>query len=1515
MADDSTGVYVSDYYKYQGSTKLSEATAEYDKKKEKKKKSFGEVLGKAYSGISNAINKAKDAYASVKNGIESVKSGIENAKNSLMDQLSEFQKKYNLTTLLEKVGLGADNPLMKALSDKFGLSPSILDNWATSLASGITSFAEDFISDINPLQMAAIFKSFTDFNLYDKVMLNTVVKPLSKIPNMGFIGSAEGQLNYMNELLKVCLTYDLPETLEYLDDFNSTTYSSLNTMYRRGNYSAKLGCCTVPRYICKQLYKEYKANTTGTINDSEYKAFTCKWMIVSIFKDVLVYGYSNFTLPEFNRFIDDCPGILDNFSYYGISDTTFNGKFKIDDNDIDIIAPIVTMDYDRYVKQNTINNDRYFKDPGLDHDTYSSNSDSWSLNKRYIDVRNSFIKTIYIKMAKDPDVPTVNRLVNESLHKRLSKDSLITFQKANMAATKTFSSSSTGKAIFGAITSIANGGLTDSLGLYTILNKLQAKVLKTPEAVFGGKSTDIFLNLSQLSENVGKYNNYDIIENNTEEEIEKAKNSYAEEAFNDILPSVYKTINATITDFMCINVTGLTNSEMNSQINKLYNKNPGYKSTDNFKRMRLNNATNSYSISNDFLLYTLKKDLYDILSIADKNTIKLYSLAYYMVINYSDKYSLEALCSMYGEDVVDIIYKTNNDGEKVLDSNGDPIILSTKSYPKQDTELEKILKSLVDTIKQIVNYCKSINSGKKYTVHFNNMGIGSKVSDLNNIVAYSVLGKSNKPILTDPNKDYVFIGWTSDINTEEIIDFDNTYITKDTTFYAVWEEADYYVTYAKLSKENNSTLTEDVIATIDHRNGYIIFPIKISEITNENRYIISLDISTGATSDVNTGYIVVLDKAKAGSTVKVSNIYGNYRTYFIQYVEVDNDKKRIAYISNTANLYNFNSAELSFTSTSTKNIIVSLNKSGYTFKGWYYDKSFNGTAINSINTSKQDTFIILYACIVEDVYNITYKDKYGTKFTGKHENGYPTKATFRKNIKLDTPTRNDSVFVGYHRDYQCADDVEYIIPKFSVTEDITLYADWMDSESYQIKYGTFVLNGLEFKLSDLVFYTKFILENKTKIMVTSSGLNLFSLNGAKLRKIDIDGTYTLPLGVAHIPDIETFIVATRNIKTGKRAVYYSTDNCISWNFLTYTDGADLKFFVGTGYQTLDNIKFFKKLIYQSHILEIKDNTVSVNDTSIYDNENIVGWDEDMSVAGMAITVDKSLYLLFNDKDIIQIEDVDIVENSDSSIIRPEKENISGYIISGTSDTSKYEIDTVNIGSAYNNTRYDTDVDDDFDINDEASVISVLSNSKENRITVYTYRNAGRLRYIPDSDGGNTIIYDESKSDMWEWRSEEDSNILKLANYDTKGLYVPSILKPIEEITLERYDGLTKTIPENNKPWSDDLIADKSEVIEIDGVKVYKGRDTITPSEDFTNYSDTDIVGVDYIAMAEESQNKAAEAFKEMYPSEPITDDKTGKITYGKLTKDFYEYITGGYKQDNTLQEKVKHNKEGSEEDA
>ena len=1514
MADDSTGVYVSDYYKYQGSTKLSESTAEYDQKKTKKKKSFGDSIASGFNAAMNAVNKAKNAVAKAKNTVNStiasVKSGLDNAKNSLMGKLSEFQSKYNLSNLFEKIGLGADNPLMK-LAASFGLSPSILDNWATDLASGVTSFAEDFISEVNPLQMAGIFKAFTEYALYDKVMLNTVVKPLSKIPNLGFIGSGSGQLNYNNELLKCCLYYDLPKTLEYLDDFNDTKYTSRNLMYRRGNFAAKLGSCKVARYVCEQLYGEYKSNTTGTASDNDTKAFAIKQMIVSIFKDTVVYGYSNFGTSEFNKFVNTCPNILKDFSYYGTTDTTFNGKYLISESDMDVLAPIVVCDYDRYVKLSSPSKN-FFKDPGLDYNTYLSESDTWSLNKKYINVRNSFIKTLYIKMAMDPDIPTVNRLVHKALHKRLSYNSLTTFQRAKMDALNTTSNTGTGKVIIGAVNAFANGGLTDGLGLNMILWKLQyKKILKTPEELFGyGTSSEKLLTLSQMTKDVGKFNNYDI--SDTTDDVELTIESYAKDAFNNILPDVYKTINATIDDFIVINSTGLTSSELQTKINKLYSKNSAFVPTDTFRKMKLNLTNNSYTIVNDFLLYSVHKDNYDGLDQTDKDTIILYSLAYYIITNYAYKYSLESMCSMYGENITDVTYQTNDDGELVLDSDGNPIVLSSRTYPKQDEDLKKILQLLADTIKQIVNYYKSIISGKKYTIKFDNMGIGNTVNDINNVSAYTILGKSNEPVLSDINKEYIFIGWTTDVATEDIVDFDNTYITEDVTYYAVWKEADYFVTYAKLSVENNSTLTEDIIATIDNRNGYIIFPIKTCELTDRNRYIISLDISAGATADVNTGYPVILDTGKSGSMIKVTNPYGNYRTYYLQYVEVDDDKKRIAYITNTANLYNFSSSELSFNESDTKRINVSLSKSGYTFKGWYYSSSLNGSKVSEIPITKEGSFIVLYPSITEDVYAISYKDKYGSKFSGKHTESYPIKATFKASTKLDTPTRDDYVFIGYHRNYQCTDDVISVLPKFSITSDITLYAEWLDSNLYQAKYGTYTINGLEFKLTDLIFYTKYILENKTKFVVTSSGLNLFSLNGAKIKKVDIDGTYVLPLGISHIPDINTFFVATRNVKTGKRSVYYSVDNGLNWELLAHVNNVDLQFFVGTGYQTLDNIKFFKKLIYQTFVLEIQNNEVTINGETLYNKNNVSEWEDGASLIGMAITIDKSLYLLFNDLDIIQITDVDISQKENGSIISPNIDDVNDYTITGTSDTSKYEIDTVNMGSAYNNTRYDTSVDDDFDINDTASVMAVLDNNKETRITINTYRNAGRLSYIPDGEGGNTIVYDESKPDMWVWETEKDSPILKLANYDSKGLYIPSILKPIEEVTLERYDGNIKTIPENLKPWSDDLVADKSEVEEINGNIVYKGRDAITPSDDFTKYNDT--TGVDYSAMAKESQNNSAEEFKKLYPSEPMTDDTTGKTTYGEITSAFYEYITEGYKQDNNLQEKARLDKEGSSDD-
>lgn len=1508
---NDTGVYFSDYYKTQGSAKLSEATTEYESKKTKKKKSFGEVVGKAVSGITSVVNKTTSTIATAKNTInstiDSVKSGIESFQKGLMDGLSDFQSKYNLTNLLEKVGLGADNPIMQALSS-IGLSPSILDNWATDLASGITSFADEFISDISPLQMMGIFKSFTDFNLYDKALLNTVVIPLSKLPDMGFIGSGEGQINYLNELLKCCLHYDLPETLEYLDEFNGTLYNSENKMYRRGNYAAKVGCYAVPQYVCEKLYSEYKENVTGTASDDPAKAFACKQMIVSIFKDVLVHGYSNFTPSAFDRFVDSCSDILKNYSYYGTTDATFNGKFLISDSDIDTLAPIVTVDMDRYIKMNRSYRS-YFKDPGLDYPT-SENSSDWTANVKYIDVRNSFIKTLYVKMANDSDVPTPNRLVNTPLHKRLSKTCLTTFQKSYLKATKTMSNNRIGKNAIKVINVVANGGMTDSLGIYNVLVKLQNRILKTPEEVFGGVGGSSFLNLTQLTNDVGEWNNYDTTEDTSIDKEEKESNirNIANDEFNSLLPTAYKAIDASITDFMAINITGLKNNEIQALVNKLRGINSSYVLCDTFRVMRLDINSATYSIVNEYQLYTLKKDKYSELGQAFKHVIQLWSLAYYMVTNYSEWYSFGALCSMYGEDKVTKIYKTNDDGEQVLDEKGNSILLSTSTSPTEDKELKEILEKLYDKIIEITNYCKSIISGKEYTMTFNNMGIGESPVAITNIKSYSVLGQEYSPTLTDPNNNFIFIGWTKDVLTEELFDFNNSYIIEDITLYAVWMKAENFITNAKLAKTNNSTLADDIYATIDNVNGCIIFPIKTKEKTDGDRYIISLNTSVKSTSDINTGDIVILDKNRDGTRINVTSDHGNTKSYYLRYVEVEDNSKRISYSVENANLINYADSELSFSSDSTKNISITLSKFGYEFKGWYYNSTLEGTKVESIDKTNENDFIILYPLFVEKSYDISYFDKYGTRFTGVHETEYPTKVTYANNVKLDNPTKENYVFMGWHLNYQCTDEVVDTIPRFSVSNNINLYADWMDAELWQNRFGFYIVNGLKFKLTDLVFYTKYILEDKTKFVVTSSGLGLFTLNGKKIKTVDIAGSKVVPLGVAHIPNINTFFVATRNIGNGKRSIYFSSDNGNTWSLLTHINGVDLSFFVGTGYQTIDNIKFFKRLIYQSFVLEVENNSINVNDQVLYDNNNVEDWYEDYKLEGIAITIDKSLYLLFNDKDIIQITDVDIKQDKDLNIIKPNVEDVKSNVVSGTADTTKYEIDKTNIGSAYNNTRYNNDVDDDFDINDISAVTTVLSNNKEDRIKVYTFRNAGRLQYIPDGTGGNIINYDESKPDLWVWQSEEDETILKLANYDTKGLYVPSILKPIEEVTLERYDKSSKSLNDTTEKWSDDLVSDKSEVIEIDGNIVYKGHDPITPSSEFLDYSDTSVGDVDYVAMAVETQEKAASEYKNIYPSEPITDDKTGKITYGKISKDFYEYITKYYKNDNTLQEQYKHEK-------
>ena len=64
--------------------------------------------------------------------------------------------------------------------------------------------------------------------------------------------------------------------------------------------------------------------------------------------------------------------------------------------------------------------------------------------------------------------------------------------------------------------------------------------------------------------------------------------------------------------------------------------------------------------------------------------------------------------------------------------------------------------------------------------------------------------------------------------------------------------------------------------------------------------------------------------------------------------------------------------------------------------------------------------------------------------------------------------------MGYHKDISCNDTPIKRLPRLSVTSDVSLYANWMDKDAYNVLYGAVPFKGINIHVLDLLFYTTFV---------------------------------------------------------------------------------------------------------------------------------------------------------------------------------------------------------------------------------------------------------------------------------------------------------------------------------------------------------------------------------------------------------------------------------------------------------
>jgi len=1492
-----------DKYVESGETTAS-TTDVYDKSVDQKNKS---------NWIKGVAKKAKGLIAagqSIYGEVSDAAGRLQSSYNSFVSGAAALSKKANLDSLLKKLGLG-DNKLLKALSSKFGLKSGLFDSWASDLVNAGMSFANTMMADIGNGILQGLYSKLNNENVFDKVILNSVVKPLRY---------AGANPNYKNTLLRACLESDMPKCLDYLDGYNSTKYLHTNNMWRRGIYAGKRGCWKVSKYIIEELNDQYTKYNNGTATGDEDIAFWYKSKMVEIFKCNIVYGYSNFDEDSFLDLSNVNTKVLRNYSYYGDNDITFNKKYKISSAEINTIAKLVNVNKFGADGNNKSSFKGGWNDPGAGTNIDVSN---FSHIKKYIDPRNGNIKKLYVIMAAGSDEV---RLVNEPLYKRLKYPMLDMLSKStskmidSMLKSKTYNDL---RYLFDTNGDKNGEGFVAGL-IHNALKELQrVKALRTMDDIYKSRST-----LNNKETEIGDFVPYVAPSTPTSTTSTDTSTTQLEEeaAIDKIIKdgvvddAAFEAIGASSSDFKILNVTGMTPDQQTSAISSLIGSNTSLTLADTRALNKFSDTELSYSNTNIFVLYSSKTSNYTGTTEANKERIFKQLVAMDMLKNYASKYSIEALKSWYGSTTLDPIYEKDANGNIIYDANENGIVLGHSKVSTPDPVLSEFLDKFKDIANSIKKYYSDKAGSDKYTVKFDNQGIGETPNPIVDITPYSTL--SSKPMdLTDESHKFVFLGWSKDPLSEEVFNYATSFITEDLVLYAIWEEANNFILEAKLLKENNSTLDETVYATIDHSTKSIYFPIKTKEKTSGS-YVINISGAKGAACSVVTGSSVFITP-DGQQNIMVTDIYGEQWLYSLKLVEVPNDAKRIAYITKEATISGISDSKLYLKSNS-QNIDltgISASRVGCNFNGWTLMSDGTGK-ITELAYESIASFQLVYAKVVEQEYAISYNDRLGLSFSGKHQSNYPTKYTYRSGAKLDTPEKDGYQFLGYYSDPSCEENsLLRNIPKFYGQSNIAIYADWMEQSLYDAQQNGIVVEGYTIDLAKIVFYTRYVVEGGEQWVVTNTGLARYTSVGDKISqaRIDVDNT---PLGISYVSNAGIFLCITKTSR-GKINLYVSKDRGANWTWVSDVTDLKFQFFSGTGFETIEYLTFYLRLIYQGILFELKDNKIYANDNLFIDSNNVPML-EGLTISGVSVTIDGAFYLLVIGHGVIKItfkdftiESIVDTENNNAIIVpAPNKENITSEQVRVWRDTDSYTIDTASVGSAYNNINANaagSELNDDFDIDDPEIVANILRNARDVKVVIRTFRNASRLTYKTSSDGKLVPVYGPNDPGDWIWEENPDTvqedntpPVLWLAGYNNQGKYIPDISNPKEEVVLELRD---TAIIKECVIKDGDLFKYHNETITPDNYKYYIGwnkndgsaRGLILTASYMNNYwnqpnkqSEDWEVKIDKYEMVEDEHGVYHKRFFTTN-NEDDTNNKVNKFYINpEGSSDFQEYRSNNY---------------------
>ena len=1013
----------------------------------------------------------------------------------------------------------------------------------------------------------------------------------------------------------------------------------------------------------------------------------------------------------------------------------------------------------------------------------------------------------------------------------------------------------------------------DDLNLYALWKVKESSSESGEESGSGSSSSES--NASSSSTTVRNSKTKDELDSDSDDIIAKTVK----------LPSAFTKAGISLKDIKALDSNGLSSSDLSAKISSLSIE--GF--TNHFEDKSLikySALSASYDSSNENCLHPfktyMKSEPSSELSDDEKKTIVYYTIAAHLVKEYASEYSVNTISGFFGTTTFINTYKTDDDGTKELDDDGNYIILSVKKVNTPDSDLKEALEAFKEAAEKIKANYVSAKGSSKYRVEFDLCGIAEDMFEEENpelvngfeTKAYSSIYKY-KPI-NPYQKGFVFKGWSTDPLGGILWDWYRDTITDNTTLYAIWTLSENYIKSINIPKSKNPTVAYTVYGTIDEENKLILFPMKLEELPTDKRFFFKLSLPYGCTSDVSETEKILMRPADEtvsgdigyGEDITITDSDNQEKTYSLKFVTIPTANSKLAFLSDGGTLNKELTSEDLSTNEGKINSanLPACTKSGYEFKNW---KNSLGETVDgemSLVTSSMDTFESVYE---EKIYTVTYKDKADVDFTGTHGSDPVETIKYSKSYKLDTPTRSGYVFKGYYLDMACEGKAVKVLNRYNYTDNVVLYAKWISiEEEAATSEDGITIDGVTIDLTNTIFYNTLIFDNGETWSISTSGINAYSSSGTFLRRMRVGGSVYIPLGLTFSKDGNSVIaiVRHRTRNDDSAIVYFTKDKGITLEKAFELEEIDVPISETALSQSVGGLSFYKTIIYQDHTYSIAHTKKSYR--IVCDDEYIlmtsyttgVKATQNKVIEGLSVTVSGDLYVLFTgcgvikftgwtpifgDDGIPELEDFD--DESGSTISQTKRRSdftsdpVAGYI------SGFYNVDNENIGFPENSTRQPVLMDDDIDLTDADAIARVNEYNRSKYKYIKTFEKAGN---------SEDNVFEELWK--WSWGISKAGVILSKNSYiiENMGKFRPTTAK---ERKLIKFETASNSIYKAINKTDDVEVIRKVQMTE-DNCQYYIGWTRVIYKENGTDILETIKITKDYL----EEQGILDGSFEELW---------------------------------------------------